>query len=116
MFEHFSPINDQLLIKVLPSESEQNGIIIPDTAKPKATFADVIAVGPGRTGRVIRCIDCKDLKPLPRLPLDVKPGDRIIFHPAVRSYMAREAEVDLQSQQETIIIREDSVLAVIEGS
>lgn len=115
MFENFSPINDQLLIKVLPSPSEEKGIVIPDSAKPKAIFADVIAVGPGRRGRLLRCARCADRFIPERLSLDVKPGDRIVFHPAVRSYRAREAEVDLQSQQETIIIREDSVLAVIES-
>ena len=56
----------------------------------------MIAVGPGRTedGKVI--------------PLDVKPGDRILFG----KYAGTEIKLD---GEEHLILREDDVLAVIEG-
>lgn len=46
-----------------------------------------------------------------RLPLAVKPGDRILYHPAVISF---DREVDGIGKGKHYIIREDSVLAVLE--
>jgi chaperonin GroES len=80
-------------------EGEQNvgGIIIPDTAKEKPQQGTVIAAGNGKV---------KDDRK--RIPLDVKVGDRILFG----TYAGQEIKLD---GQEYLIMKEDDVLAVIEG-
>lgn len=91
------PLHDRLIVKrITEEEKTKGGIIIPDTAKEKPQEGKVIAVGPGRTedGKVI--------------PLDVKPGDRILFG----KYAGTEIKLD---GEEHLILREDDVLAVIEG-
>jgi chaperonin GroES len=87
-----------LLKRVEEKETVKGGIIIPDTAKEKPQEGEVIAVGHGKKteeGKVI--------------PLDVKAGDRILFG----KYSGTEIKVD---DQEYLIIREEEVLGVIEGS
>jgi chaperonin GroES len=91
------PLHDRLIVKrITEEEKTKGGIIIPDTAKEKPQEGKVIAVGPGRNedGKVI--------------PLDVKPGDRILFG----KYAGTEIKLD---GEEHLILREDDVLAVIEG-
>ncbi len=46
-----------------------------------------------------------------RLPLEVKPGDRILYHPAVQRFDRR---VEGLGEGEFYIIREESVLAVLD--
>ena len=93
------PLHDRILLKrVEEKETVKGGIIIPDTAKEKPQEGEVIAVGHGKKteeGKVI--------------PLDVKAGDRILFG----KYSGTEIKVD---DQEYLIIREEEVLGVIEGS
>jgi chaperonin GroES len=87
-----------LLKRVEEKETVKGGIIIPDTAKEKPQEGEVIAVGHGKKteeGKVI--------------PLDVKAGDRILFG----KYSGTEIKLD---DQEYLIIREEEVLGVIEGS
>ena len=63
------PLHDRIVVRRL-EEGEQNigGIIIPDSAKEKPQRGTVIAAGSGtvRDGGT-------------RVPLDVKPGDVILF-------------------------------------
>ena len=90
------PLHDRVLIKRL-DEAEQlrGGIIIPDTAKEKPQQGEVIAAGEGK----IR-------EDGTRQPLDVKPGDRILFG----KYSGSEVKLD---DQEYLIMREDEILGII---
>jgi chaperonin GroES len=66
---NFRPLHDRVLVKRIEAEEKTvGGIIIPDTAKEKPMEGEVVAIGSGsrnETGSL--------------LPLDVKPGDRILF-------------------------------------
>jgi chaperonin GroES len=92
------PLHDRIIVQRL-EEGEQKigGIIIPDTAKEKPQQGKVIAVGNGKSK--------DDGK---RVPLDVKSGDTILFG----KYSGQEIKLD---GEEYLIMREDEVLAVIEG-
>jgi chaperonin GroES len=51
-FKRMKPIADRVIIKPAPAdEKTKGGIIIPDTAKEKPQRGEVIAVGPGKTGK-----------------------------------------------------------------
>ena len=92
------PLHDRVIVQRL-EEGEQHigGIIIPDTAKEKPQQGTVIAAGNGKVN--------DDGK---RIPLDVKAGDRILFG----KYAGQEIKLD---GEEYLIMKEDEVLAVIEG-
>ena len=92
------PLQDRVIVKRLEEEEKtKGGIIIPDTAKEKPQEGKVIAVGKGKVteeGKVI--------------PLDVKPGDRILFG----KYSGTEIKIE---GDEHLIMREEDILGVIEG-
>ena len=92
------PLSDRIIVQRL-EEGEQHvgGIIIPDTAKERPQQGTVIAAGNGRMN--------DDGK---RVVLDVKGGDQILFG----KYAGQEIKLD---GQEYLIMKEDDVLAVIEG-
>lgn len=92
------PLYDRLLVRrIEQKEQMQGGIIIPDSAKEKPQEGEVIAAGKG-----------KRLENGSLVPLDVKPGDRILFG----KYSGSEVKLD---NQEYLILREDEVLGVIES-
>ena len=93
-----TPLHDRVLVRRLDEkETAKGGIIIPDTAKEKPQEGEVIAVGNGRRekGELI--------------PLDVKPGDRILFG----KYSGNDIKID---DEEYMILKEDEILAKIGGS
>ena len=93
------PLHDRILVQRIEEEEQQvGGIIIPDSAKEKPQQGKVVAVGAGKAD--------KDGK---RIALDVKQGDTILFG----KYSGQEVRVD---NEDYLIMREDEVLAVIEGS
>jgi len=93
-----TPLGDRILARRLePAEEASGGIIIPDTAKEKPLEAKVVAVGAGRRN--------EDGE---RLPIEVEIGDRIL----VTKYGGTEVKLD---GVEHLILREDDVLAVLEG-
>jgi chaperonin GroES len=93
------PLHDRIIVQRLDEgEQKVGGIIIPDTAKEKPQQGKVIAVGNGKAK--------DDGK---RIPLDVKGGDTILFG----KYSGQEIKLD---GEEYLIMREDEVLAVIEGA
>jgi chaperonin GroES len=96
MAVNFVPLHDRILVsRVEEQETTRGGIIIPDTAKDKPQEGEVLAVGKGKIkedGKI--------------LPLDVKPGDRILFG----KYAGTEIKID---GQEYLIIREDEVLGTL---
>ena len=93
------PLHDRIIVERIEDESEQTigGIIIPDSAKEKPQQGKVIAAGQGKKN-----------DDGTRLSLDVKEGDKILFG----KYSGQEIKMD---GQELLIMREDEVLAVIEG-
>jgi len=92
------PLHDRLIVRRL-EEGEQHvgGIIIPDAAKEKPQRGTVIAAGNGKVN-----------DDGTRVPLDVKVGDVILFG----KYTSPEVKLN---GEEYLIMREDEVLAVIEG-
>src|SRR2546426_5995479 len=92
------PLHDRIVVRRL-EEGEQKigGIIIPDTAKEKPQQGKVIAAGNGKVN--------DDGK---RVPLDVKAGDLILFG----KYTSQEVKLN---GEEYLIMREEEVLAVIDG-
>jgi chaperonin GroES len=92
------PLHDRIIVQRLEEgEQKVGGIIIPDTAKEKPMQGKVIAAGNGKTN--------DDGK---RIPLDVAAGDTILFG----KYSGQEIKLD---GEEYLIVREDEVLAIIEG-
>jgi chaperonin GroES len=91
------PLHDRIIMKRIPEdEKTKGGIIIPDTAKEKPLEGLVVAVGNGKVledGRM--------------RPLDIKPGDRVLFI----KYAGNEVKID---GEEHLMLREDDVLGVIE--
>ena len=75
----------------------KGGIIIPDTAKEKPQEAEVISVGTGKLNekRV-------------RIPIDVKPGDRVLFG----KYTGKDIMIN---DKEYLILREEDILAKVSG-
>jgi len=66
---NFVPLHDRIVLRRLTAEEKSaGGIIIPDTAKEKPTEAEVVAVGPGARDEHGHLV-----------PLQVKPGDRVLF-------------------------------------
>ncbi len=93
------PLQDRVIVKRLEEavEKTKGGIIIPDTAKEKPQHGKIIAVGKGKLN------DDGKLT-----PLDVKVGDKILFG----KYSGTEVRVD---GDELVVMREEDVMAVIEG-
>jgi chaperonin GroES len=92
------PLHDRIIVQRLEEGEQQiGGIIIPDSAKEKPQQGKVLAVGNGK-------INDEGT----RIPLDVKPGNLILFG----KYSGQEIKLD---GEEYLIVKEDEVLAVIEG-
>ena len=92
----FRPLHDRVLIE--PTEQEERskgGVIIPDTAKEKPVEGKVVAVGPGVRD------DSGTLR-----PLDVKPGDRVLYG----KWSGTEVKVD---GEDLLILKEDEILGVL---
>jgi chaperonin GroES len=92
------PLHDRLIVsRIEEGEQKVGGIIIPDSAKEKPMQGKVISAGNGKSK--------DDGK---RIALDVKAGDLILFG----KYTSQEVKFD---GEEYLIMREDEVLAVIDG-
>ena len=93
------PLHDRIIVeRIEEGEQKVGGIIIPDTAKEKPQQGKVIAAGKGKI---------KDDGTV--TPLDVKAGDTVLFG----KYSGQEIKLD---GDEFLIMREDEILGVIEGS
>ena len=94
----FRPLHDRVVVRRLEEDTKTaGGIIIPDTAKEKPMQGEVVAVGPGardEQGKV--------------QPLDVKPGDRVLFG----KWSGTEVKID---GEDLLIMKESDILGVIEG-
>src|SRR3981081_541586 len=91
------PLYDRIVVKrIEEQETLRHGTIIPDSAKEKPQEGEVIAVGNG-----------KRLENGTLVPLDVKPGDRILFG----KYSGSDTKLD---GQEYMIMREDEILGILD--
>src|SRR6266852_4280495 len=98
MAVQLTPLHDRVIVKrIEEKESVKGGIIIPDSAKEKPMEGEIIAVGAGKRekGELI--------------PLDVKPGDRVLFG----KYSGTEIKLE---EQEFLILREEEILAKLSGA
>ena len=90
------PLHDRVIVQRLAEEERtRGGIIIPDTAKEKPQKGKVISTGKGRVtdeGKV--------------LPLEVKPGDQVLFG----KYSGTEFKVE---GEEFLMMREDDIYGVL---
>jgi chaperonin GroES len=95
----FTPLHDRVVVRRIDAEEKtKGGIIIPDTAKEKPQEGEIIAVGPGardENGKV--------------QPLDVKPGNRILFG----KWSGTEVRID---GEDLLIMKESDIMGVIEGA
>ncbi len=99
MAVNVTPLHDRVLVRRLEEkETVKGGIIIPDTAKEKPQEGEVIAVGAGKQN------DKGE-----RIPLDVKPGDRVLFG----KYSGTDIKIE---DEEYMILKEDEILAKIGGA
>ena len=93
----FRPLQDNVLIRRLEAEEEQQGgIIIPDTAKEKPQEGQILAVGPG-----------KRQKDGTRLQLGVAVDNKVLFG----KYAGTEITID---GEELLVMRESDLLGVVE--
>ena len=94
----FRPLHDRVVVRRVEEDTKTaGGIIIPDTAKEKPIQGEVVAVGPGardETGKVT--------------PLDVKPGDRVLFG----KWSGTEVKID---GEDLVIMKESDIFGVLEG-
>ena len=98
MAVNLTPLHDRVVVRrIEEKESIKGGIIIPDSAKEKQQEGEVIAVGAGKREKG------------ERVPLDVKPGDRVLFG----KYSGTEIKLD---DEEYLILREEEILAKLSGA
>jgi chaperonin GroES len=92
------PLGERVVLRREASEEKTaGGIVLPDTAKDKPARGTIVSVGAGKL-----------LDNGKRSPLQVQVGDRVIFS----SYAGETFKVD---DEELLLMREDDILAVIEG-
>ena len=93
----FRPLHDRVLIRRIEQEAKTaGGIIIPDTAKEKPMEGEVVAAGPGARGEDGNVH-----------PLDVKPGDRVLFG----KWSGSEIKID---GEELLVMKESDIMGVID--
>jgi len=92
------PLHDRVVIRRTEEErTSPGGIVIPDSATEKPIKGEVVAVGKGKL------LDSGEVR-----ALDLKKGDKVLFG----KYSGTEVKVD---GEELLVMREDDVMAVIEG-
>ena len=92
------PLHDRVIIRRMEEErTSPGGIVIPDSATEKPIKGEVIAVSNGKL------LDSGEIR-----GLDLKAGDKVLFG----KYSGTEVKVD---GEELLVLKEDDVMAVIEG-
>ncbi|HSF82637.1 MAG TPA: co-chaperone GroES [Anaerolineales bacterium] len=93
---NLKPLGNRVVVE--PVEQEEvtsGGIVLPETAKEKPQKGKVLSIGPGE-----RDEDGK------RIPLDVAPGDTVLF----AKYAGTEIKVD---GKKLLILKESDILAIV---
>ena len=91
------PLGDRVVVKPRDEEDARtaSGLVIPDTAKEKPQYGDVVAVGPGALD------DDGD-----RIPMDVKEGDVVLSS----KFGGTEIKVD---GEDLLVLSARDLLAVV---
>ena len=90
------PLQDRVLIRRVEQEAKTSGgIIIPDTVQEKPMEGEIVAVGPG----------ARDEHGTLH-PLDVKPGDRVLFG----KWSGAEIKLD---GEDLLIMKESDIMGVV---
>lgn len=90
------PLHDRVVVKRLEEETKTaGGIIIPDTAAEKPQQGEVVAIGSGTRGDDNKVV-----------PLDVKPGDKVLFG----KWSGTEVKID---GQDLLIMKESDIMGVL---
>jgi chaperonin GroES len=93
---NLQPLGERIVVeRVLTQDKTSGGIFLPESAKDKQSRGTVVAVGEGRL-----------LNDGSRSPLQVKPGDDVLF----TSYGPEEFK---DGDNEFLLMREDDVLAIL---
>ena len=91
------PLHDRVTVRRLEEETKSaGGIVIPDTAKEKPIQGEIIAVG---NGKILENGEVR--------PLDVKPGDKVLFG----KYSGTEVKL---GGEEVLVMREEDIMGVIQ--
>ena len=91
------PLQDRVLVRrVEPETKTAGGIFIPDTAQEKPTEGEVVAVGPGTRDEAGKIY-----------PLDVKPGDRVLFG----KWSGSEVKLD---GEDLMIMKESDIMGILD--
>jgi chaperonin GroES len=94
----FRPLHDRVVVRRIEEDDRtRGGIIIPDTAKEKPQQGEIVATGPGGLDEKANL-----------QPLDVKPGDRVLFG----KWSGTEVKID---GEDLLIMKESDILGVLEG-
>ena len=94
--KYLQGIKDKVIVEILNDEKvTEGGIIVPDTAKERPVWGEVIAVGPGRISD-----DGKTI------PMSIKVGDKVLYG----KYSGTEVNIE---GEELLIMRESDVFAII---
>jgi chaperonin GroES len=90
------PLADRIVVKPAVAEDKtKGGLFLPDTAKEKPVWGEVVAVGPGKT--------TDDGK---KVALEVKVGDKVLYG----KYSGTEVTVE---GEEVLIMRESDIFAIM---
>lgn len=91
------PLGDRVVVKPRDEEDARtpSGLVIPDTAKEKPQYGDVLAVGPG-------ALD----EDGDRIPMDVKEGDVVLYS----KFGGTEVKVE---GEELLVLSARDLLAVV---
>jgi len=92
------PLGDRVVVEREEAEARTaGGIVLPDSAQDKPSRGTVIAIGDGKL-----------LDDGTRSPLQVKVGDKVLF----TSYAPETVKI---SEEELLLMREEDILAIIDG-
>ena len=84
------PVADRVIVKYFETEDKTaSGIVLPDSSKEKTQQAEVIAVGGGK-----------------EVPVQVKPGDRVIYGKYTGTEIKYEGE-------KYLVINADDIIAIV---
>lgn len=89
------PVADRVIVKYFETEDKTaSGIVLPESSKEKTQQAEVIAVGGGKV------VDGKEV------PVQVKPGDRVIYGKYTGTEIKYEGE-------KYLVINADDIIAIV---
>ena len=92
-------MHDRVVVRRIEEDQKSpGGVIIPDTAKEKPSQGEIVAVGPGGRNEQGALV-----------PLEVKPGDRVLFG----KWSGTEVKVD---GEDLLIMKESDIFGIVEGA